>query len=454
MAKSKKGSPKFDPDIPASRQGIELVALGWQDLCGSTRVRAIPLNRLDGKMDYGLGFPSCMHGLNPTWGIVANKWGPVDEVRQVPAPESLVQVPRTADYPGFNLVMANSIDPNGDPFECCIRNMYREALDDLKREVGLEFCAAFEYEFMISGEGFEPELCMALGALRAAEPMGGFLVAALEQAGFEVEAFEPEFGRGQYELSVKPLWGMAAADGAVAIREIIRDVVRHFKLKATFTPKLAPDQVGNGAHVHFSVRDNKGNPAFFDGDQPDGLSVLGGQFAAGIIRHVKAIMPFAATSPISYARIGPSSWSAGFTAFGVMNREAVVRICDLPAKNRKDRGRGFNFEFRGADNLCNPYLLLTLLIRAGLQGIREELPTPPAITVDPAGMTAAERKKIGVEALPGSLDEALKCLARDKVVQSWLPEALYEIFLTVKKDEMAAAPLDDPATFARYAETY
>lgn len=454
MAKTKKGNAKFDPTAPASQQGTPLVALGWQDLCGATRVRAIPLNRLDGKMDYGLGFPSCMHGLNSTWNIVANRWGPVDEVRQVPARESLVQVPRTADYPGFNLVMANSIDINGEPFECCIRHMFKQALDDLKQQTGLEFCAAFEYEFMISGEGFEPQLCMALDALRASEPMGGFMVAALEQAGFEVEAFEPEFGRGQYELSVKPLWGMAAADGAVAIREIIRDVARHFKLKATFTPKLAPDQVGNGAHIHFSLHDKKGNPALFDADQPHGLSTLGGQFAAGIVRHVKAIMPFAATSPVSYTRIGPSSWSSGFTAFGIMNREAVVRTCDLPAKTAKDRARSFNLEFRAADNLCNPYLMLTLLIRAGLQGIKEDLPTPPAVTVDPAGMTAAERRKLGIEKLPGSLAEALKCLDKDETVRSWLPEALYETFLTVKKDEIAGAPLDDPATYARYAETY
>jgi glutamine synthetase len=454
MAKTKKNGSKFDAAVSAAQQGTPLVALGWQDLCGATRVRAIPINHLEAKMDYGLGFPSCMHGLNSTWGIVANKWGPVDEVRQVPAPESLVQVPRTSDYPGFNLVMANSIDIDGEPFECCIRHMYSQALNDLKKEAGVEFCAAFEFEFMISGEGFEPELCMALGALRAAEPMGGFMVAALEQAGFEVEAFEPEFGRGQYELSVKPLWGMAAADGAVAIREIVRDVARHFGFKATFTPKLAPDQVGNGAHIHFSVRDKKGNPAFFDAAQPHGLSVLGGQFAAGIVRHVKAIMPFAATAPVSYSRIGPSSWSAGFTAFGIMNREAVVRTCDLPGKSRKDRARSFNLEFRGADNLCNPYLLLTLLIRAGLQGIREELPTPPAVTVDPATMTAAERKKLGIETLPRSLEDALKCLARDKVVRSWLPESLYEIFLTVKNDEIAGAPLDDPATYARYATTY
>jgi len=454
MAKQKKDTAKFDSTAPASQQGTPLVALGWQDLCGVTRVRAIPLNRLDGKLDYGLGFPSCMHGLSSTGGIVANQWGPVDEVRQVPAPESLVQIPRTSDYPGFNLVMANSIDPNGEPFECCIRHMYQSALDDLKSETGLEFCAAFEHEFMISGDGFVPELCMALGALRASEPMAGFLTAALEQAGFEVEAFEPEFGRGQYELSLKPQWGMAAADGTVAVREIIRDVARHFKLKATFTPKLALDQVGNGAHIHFSMRDAKGNPALFDASQPHGLSKLGGQFAAGIIRHVKALMPFAASSPVSYARIGPSSWSAGFTAFGIMNREAALRVCDLPGKTTRDRARGYNLEFRAADNLCNPYLVLMMLVRAGLQGIREELPTPPALTVDPATLKAAERKKLGIEPLPGSLGAALKCLEKDQMVRSWMPESLYQTLLSVKHDEIAGSPLDDPATYARYAETY
>src|SRR5262245_7271441 len=261
-------------------QGPSIVALGWQDLCGITRVRGMPLEHIQKKAKSGLGFPTCGQALTISGGIAANRWGAIGDVRQIPIESTLAQVPKIGSYPGFNLVLAESIDADGRPFECCTRNFFKSALQDLRREAGLEFAAAFEHEFTLLAEGFRPELCMTLAALQAVGPLPDILLSALRTAGIEMEAFEPEFGSGQYELSCSHSWGVEAADKAVITREIVRDVARHCGFRASFSPKIAPDQVGNGAHIHFSLRDERQAPVLFDDAEENDLSEVGAQFVA------------------------------------------------------------------------------------------------------------------------------------------------------------------------------
>lgn len=445
-------------DAPAHSDAAgeaDIVALGWQDLCGITRVRGLPLKDLGGKAETGLGFPASGQALTVSGGIAANRWGPVEDVRQIPALETLVQVPRIAGYPGMNLVLSDSITAQGDPFSCCTRAFFKDALHRLSETAGLEFAASFEHEFTLSSPDFEPALCMTLDALRALGPLPGVLVAALDHAGIRTEAFEPEYGHGQYELSVGHEWGVAAADKAVVTREIIRDVARHAGFTASFTPKIAPAAVGNGAHIHFSLRDRDGAPVLFDPAQKDCLSAVGGSFAAGVIRHINAIMAFAVSTPVGYFRIGPGKWSSGYNAFGLSNREAVLRICDLEMSPPAKRRNGYNLEFRAADNAGNPYLILAMIVRAGLQGIIEKLPPPPSIDVDPARLSEEQRRQAGIAPLPSSLDEALRHLEEDAVARGWLPEALVETFVTVKRGEIADVDgMSDAEICARYARVF
>lgn len=435
--------------------GEPVVALGWQDLCGITRVRGLPLKSLESKAATGLGFPASGQALTASGTIVPNRWGPVEDVRQLPALETLVQVPRIADYPGINLVLSNSIDMEAQPFSCCTRSLLNDALQQLSETAGLEFAASFEHEFTLSSPEFQPELGMTLDAWRAIGFLPDLLIAALSHAGIQTEAFEPEFGPGQYELSVGHEWGVKAADHAVITREIIRDVARHFGFRASFSPKIAPNVVGNGAHIHFSLRDRDGAAVLFDATKPNNLSSIGGSFAAGVIRHINAIMAFAVSTPVGYLRIGPSKWSSGYNAFGPANREAVIRICDMEMSPSPKRERSYNLEFRAADNASNPYLVLAMIVRAGLQGIIEKLPPPPSIKVDPAKLDEKERAKLGITPLPLTLSEALRHLERDEMVRSWLPEALYETFVTIKRGEISDTDgLSREEICKRYARVY
>ena len=75
---------------------------------------------------------------------------------------------------------------------------------------------------------------------------------------------------------------------------------------------------------------------------------------------------------ISYTRLTPHRWSAAFNNLGYRDREAAVRICPVTGRDEIAKARQFHFEFRAADAAANPHLLLAVLIRSGLQGIKKK----------------------------------------------------------------------------------
>src|SRR5690606_19084505 len=135
-----------------------------------------------------------------------------------------------------------------------------------------------------------------------------------------------------------------------------------------------PDRVGNGVHIHLSLRDAEGKPVTWDPGAPDRLSDPAARFVAGILAHARALCAVTAAGVPSYLRLVPHRWSAAWTNLGAQDREACVRICPLFDTPGADPARQFNFEYRAADAIANPYLQLGVLIRAGLEGLRRDLP--------------------------------------------------------------------------------
>ena len=114
-----------------------------------------------------------------------------------------------------------------------------------------------------------------------------------------------------------------------------------------------------------------------------------------------------------------------------------------------------HLEYRGADAAANPYLALAALIRAGLDGVRSELPAPPILEQDPATLHPADAERFGVGALPASLEQALQALAHDDVARGWMGPLLYEAYVSVKRAEVrAAADVELGELCTRYAAIY
>jgi glutamine synthetase len=277
---------------------------------------------------------------------------------------------------------------------------------------------------------------LSFAALRRADPFASGLMAALAQAGVEPEVLIAEFGLDQFEVTCAPASPVAAADRCIAIREITRELARLSGWHASFSPKTAPEAVGNGVHIHFSLVDAQGKPATYDPAGPAGLSTAAGAFCAGVVRHLPALTALTAPSVASYLRLKPHSWSASYTWLGDRDREASLRICPFTTIEGSDPARQFNIEYRAADATGNPYLGLAAILFAGLAGIEGQC-SPIVASGDPSAMDDDERASLGLVRLPETLDQALVALRADRLLMDRLPAALVDCFEAVKRVEIA-----------------
>jgi len=424
----------------------DIVYLVWNDLVGIARTRGVPRAEFERRKEHGLGWAAAGQALTPFEDIAPNPWGPMTEVRQTPDPATERRIEFGDDWPAFHVVLCDSLNADGSPWECCTRSFMKAALDDLKALTGLELHTAYENEFLLSGGSAPWVSPFSLASARQVAPFLERLTAALIDADVGLETVEPEYGLHQYEVSTGPAAGIAGADRVVVTREVLREIARQCGLHASITPKPAPEAVGNGCHLHMSLWDAEGRAAAYDPAGPGELSEVAAHFVAGIYNHLPALTALTAPSPVSYLRLGPHHWSCGFAAIGVQNREAAIRICPSPKRDPAERGAAFNIELRSTDATASPYLAIGAVVRAGIEGIRNKLPLPALLDRDPADLSDAERESLGIEPLPASLDSALDAFDKDDTVRGWFTPTMVEAYTWLKRFESEmfadASPVD------------
>jgi glutamine synthetase len=428
------------PELPA------LVTVVTTDLAGVTRGRPLTEERLARAAETGLGWVPANLVLT-AFNTIAdpNPWGSTGDLRLVPDLGARFQTSATLAPTPFSMVMGDLVELDGRPWAACARTFLRDSLAALRAETGLTLIAAFEHELQLVDRPEPAAHAFSFEAMRRADPFVPQLFAALAEAGLEPELVFAEYGAHQFEATVAPAEGLTAADRAVALREITRELARSLGRRASFAPKTSLEGVGNGVHIHWSLVDAQGAPVLFDAGRPGRLSLLAGSFCAGVLRHVPALLAFTAPSESSYFRLKPHSWSASYTWLGERDREATLRICPTVEIGGRDPARQLNVEFRAADATANPYLALAVIARAGLEGIRASLPSPPVASGDPTLMTEGERERLGLRRLPETLAAALAALEADETVRGWFDADFLATILAVRRAESAALKDMTPA---------
>ena len=178
----------------------------------------------------------------------------------------------------------------------------------------------------------------------------------------------------------------------VILRELARATAFRRGHSVSFSPRVTPDGLGSGVHIHFSLWDQSGKPVSHDPARPFGIGKTAGQFLSGVVRHMPALCAFTAPSPVSCLRLVSHSWTGVWSNLGLRDREAGLRICPTFGTSPEAVARQFNFEYRPADATANPYLQLAVILRVGLAGIRDGLAAPqPTSGEDPETMTPEAR---------------------------------------------------------------
>jgi glutamine synthetase len=255
------------------------------------------------------------------------------------------------------------------------------------------------------------------------------MVQALQSFGVGVGSSHHEVAAGQHEIDLDYSDAMQAADNAVVCRLAVKAIAQMHGLYATFMPKPIVGINGSGMHVHQNLSDiATGRNVFHDPNDPYGLSKVGRQFIAGLLAHAPGMVSIMAPLVNSYKRLVPGFEAPVYLSWGHTNRSALVRV-PRTSIGRRDTTR---VELRCPDPSCNPYLAFAVMLAAGLDGIKRELPLGEAAEED---LFHVDPRALGLEALPGSLGEAIEALQADEVVQAALGPHVYERFIDAKTQE-------------------
>jgi glutamine synthetase len=336
-------------------------------------------------------------------------------------------------------LVCDVIEPDGKPFAGCPRQALKRQMEKAKA-LGFELMTGPEAEFFLFRRDANGDPIVDthdeggyfdLTPVDRGEDARRDIVVALEAMGFEVEAAHHEVAPGQHEIDFKYGNAVYTADNVTTFKLIVKKVALDHGLHATFMPKPIFGVNGSGMHVHQSLLTGSGanvKNAFFDPKATYQLSSTALHYIGGILKHARAMA--AVTNPLvnSYKRLVPGYEAPVNVAWSERNRSPMVRI---PAR----RGMGTRCEVRMPDPACNPYLAFTVMLAAGLDGIKNKLEPGEPINENVFEMSEREKKRRKIEVLPGNLSEALDCLEKDDLLKNALGEHILTNFVEAKRSE-------------------
>lgn len=327
--------------------------------------------------------------------------------------------------------------PNNTPFEGDPRYVLKKVLKEAE-EMGYRFNVGPECEFFLfhtDEEGrpttktHEMAGYFDVSPIDLAENVRRDIVLNLEEMGFEIESSHHEIAPAQHEIDFQYAEGLLAADNILTFKMAVKTIAKRHGLHATFMPKPKAGINGSGMHINMSLNDLDGNPVFEDTSDELGLSQVAYQFMAGILYHMRSMTIL--TNPLvnSYKRLMPGydaptyiAWSPG------ANRGQLIRI-------PSSRGNSTRLELRCPDSAVNPYLALAACLAAGLDGIKQAMNPPKAVTENIVAMSEEEVKARGIRRLPKTLGEAIEAFEGDEFLKGVLGNHIYTKYLEAKKEE-------------------
>ncbi|MCM3113865.1 type I glutamate--ammonia ligase [Neobacillus sp. MER 74] len=412
----------------AVEENVKFIRLQFTDILGTIKNVEIPISQLEKALDNKMMFDG-----SSIEGFVR-----IEESDMLLYPDlnTWVVFPWTAEKGKVARLICDIYTPEGKPFEGDPRNNLRRVLKEMEELGFTNFNLGPEPEFFLFklDEKGEPSLELNdqggyfdLAPTDLGENCRRDIVLELEEMGFEIEASHHEVAPGQHEIDFKYADALTACDQIQTFKLVVKTIARKHGLHATFMPKPLYGVNGSGMHMNLSLFKN-GENAFY---QPSGdleMSDTARQFIAGILKHAPAFTAVTNPTVNSYKRLVPGYEAPCYVAWSARNRSPLIRI---PAS----RGLSTRVEVRSVDPSANPYLAMAVLLKAGLDGIKNQLTPPAPVDRNIYVMSKEERIEEGIIDLPATLAQALDQLKADEVIVAGLGEHIMEHFVEAKEIE-------------------
>lgn len=415
-------------------QGVKYALASFVDIHGINKGKMVPLNHLDRMLEGSEMFTGA--ALDGVPQEVSE-----DEVCAMPDAAAATVLPWNPEIAW----LPSDLHFHGQPFEACSRSIFKRVLAQAA-EMGFTFNWGIETEFFILKDtpdgGYGPvsdadtlaKPCYDAHGMFDNYPIVDEIVQAMNKLGWDVYSFDHEDANGQFETDFMYSDGLTMADRFVFFRMMVKELAKRRGCFATFMPKPFGDRTGSGAHYNMSLADIRtGRNLFEDKNDPRGcgISKLGYQFIAGVLRHARAICAVIAPTVNSYKRLVRRGNASGFTwapvyvCYGNNNRTNMLRI---------PMGGG-RVECRAADIACNPYLGGAMILAAGLEGIREGLDPGEPHTENMYHHSDAELAALGIQYLPRNLEEAVDAFEADDFSRQVMGDLMFKTFADFKRKE-------------------
>ncbi|MFB7302025.1 type I glutamate--ammonia ligase [Heyndrickxia sporothermodurans] len=419
---------RSDIERIAEEQNVKFIRLQFTDILGTIKNVEIPISQLGKALDNKMMFDG-----SSIEGFVRIE---ESDMYLFPDLDTWVVFPWTAEKGKVARLICDIYNADGTPFAGDPRNNLKRVLKEMEELGFTDFNLGPEPEFFLFklDEKGEPSLELNdnggyfdLAPTDLGENCRRDIVLELEEMGFEVEASHHEVAPGQHEIDFKYAHALKACDDIQTFKLVVKTIARKHGLHATFMPKPLFGVNGSGMHCNLSLFKN-GENAFFDPNGKIELSETAYQFIAGVIKHATNFTAVTNPTVNSYKRLVPGYEAPCYVAWSARNRSPLVRI---PAS----RGLSTRIEVRSVDPAANPYLAMAVLLKSGLDGIKNKLKVPAPVDRNIYVMNKQEREEAGIIDLPGTLKQALENLISDEVMTSALGEHILEHFLEAKEIE-------------------
>lgn len=423
-----------------TERGIDVLRVAYADVLGIPRSKDILVSQLDKAAENGPAFSQGVW-MTTTGGDFLN----ANDVATDGLQDFMTKiVPSTisplAWEPGVAYVIGDAFNPDGSPNLMSPRSVLKKVIEAYNK-LGLQPVVGPELEFYIADRtpegGFERALTQTgrvymTGAL--VDPDGDVLhlLRMLDRLNIGAFASNHEFSPSQYEINLWHSEALDAADRTFFFKTAVKDIVALRGKHATFLGKPFSDEGGSGFHLHLSVTSMDGTNLMHNGDPT--LSKVARQMIAGMSAHAAGLTALTNPTVNAFKRLGPDTLAPYRGNWGYDNRSCMIRV-------PPERGQGTRLEVRVGDGAANPYLVIAGVLAAALDGIVNDLACP----AEAVGM-AYDNEDAAI--LPETFSQALDALDADDALRAQLSEELINVFMMLKRDEVARyeASVEDPAT--------
>ncbi len=408
-------------------EDVEFIRLQFTDMLGNLKNIAVTANQLEKALNNSVMFD----------GSAIDGFVEIEESDMYlhPDPSTFEIFPWRPQQGKVARMICDVCRPDGTPFEGDPRLVLKRAIRDAAA-MGYTFEVGPECEFFLfnTDENAMPTTqtreqagYFDIGPLDEGENARRDIVMNLEDMGLIIEASHHEIAPAQHEIDFRYDEALSTADNIMTFKLAVRTIAKRHGLHATFMPKPKEGVNGSGMHINMSLHKD-GRNIFEDKNDPNGLSREAYWFIGGIMKHIRGMA--AVTNPLvnSYKRLVPGYAAPVYIAWSATNRSPLIRI---PAEG----GAGTRIELRSPDSAANPYLTLAVCLKAGLDGIANQIMPPESVDCNIYRMTETERKALHIENLPGNLMEAVEELKKDKFILDVLGEHVAENYIAAKEQE-------------------